>query len=146
MRKIGGLIAVVLMALLVIVGCDNSTVTNDDNGEWINHINNINNIIANSGSGIVSDKSWYDEDATGSQTYTLSNVNQLVGLMDLVGTGVSFEGDTIELVEDAEYDLSSISSVSKGIPSFIGSGKRTDLSSANVFTLILLIDINAVSY
>ena len=54
MRKIGGLIAVVLMALLVIVGCDNSTVTNDGNDEWINHVNGI---IATQ-----PDYSWFAED------------------------------------------------------------------------------------
>ena len=128
MRKIGGLIAVVLMALLVIVGCDNSTVTNDDNGEWINHINNI---IANGGSSILPDQSWYDEDATGSQTYKLSNESELFGLMYLVSSGTDdFADDTIELVEDAVYDLSSISSVMKGTSSFIGSGDRKGSASA----------------
>ena len=116
MRKIGGLIAVVLMALLVIVGCDNNTVTNDGNDEWINHVNGI---IATQ-----PDTSWFDkDDATPNKTYELTTANELYGLMELVNGGEAFVGDTINLAKGT-YDFTQVSNDNEGEPSFIGFGSR----------------------
>ncbi len=117
MRKIGGLIALVLVALLVIVGCDNSTVTNDGNDEWINHINGI---IATQ-----PDTSWFTEgESTSGKTYKLTTANELYGLMELVNGGEEFEGANITLPANAEFDFSQVSESKKGDPSFIGFGSR----------------------
>ena len=127
MRKIGGLIALVLVALLVIVGCDNSTVTNDGNDEWINHINGI---IATQ-----PDTSWFDEnDTTPDKTYELTTANELYGLMELVNGGESFEGDTINLA-NGTYDFSQVEPCSEnGDRSYIGfSSNRKEPSTFVAF-------------
>ena len=119
MRKIGGLIAVVLVALLMITGCDNSASSNNKDEEWLEFLSMI---MANQPNA---DVSWYDPEAP---EYTLDTANDIIGLASIVNSGYDFADKTINLAAGT-YDFSQIDAT--GASSFIGLGERE--GDANAF-------------
>ena len=114
MRKIGGLIAVVLMALLVIVGCDNSTANNNNSTDKWEDLIVI--VIASQ-----PDYSWYDPSES---EFVLTTANQFLGFADMVSQNVTFEGKVIKLAKGT-YDFSQVEPSSmNGDRSYIGSSSN----------------------
>ena len=120
MRKIGGLIAIVLIALLAITGCDNNTVDNDRTEEWEEYL---------AMTATRPDTSWYD--ATESK-FVLDTANEILGIGKLIDEGVDFSGKSITL-KPGLYDFSKVSETNDGNPSFIGSGERDNIATSKAF-------------
>ena len=82
----------------------------------------------------TADTSWYDNDITNGNVYTLANAEQLAGLAKLVNSGVSFSGQTINLSANVDLDNQAWTPIGNSTTNFKGTfdGNGKTISNLNV--------------